>query len=191
MFLTLTELRYIIALAQERHFGKAAQKCFVSQPTLSIAIKKLEENLGIMIFERNKNKVMITEAGTEIIAQAQQVIDGVSKIQEFAKSNANPLAKPLKIGAIHTVGPYLFPKLITILHHTAPEMKLIIEEGFTSTLDEKLNAGELDAIILAKPFNKPNITIIELYQESLDLIIPARHSWREKTAIDPNSLDQQ
>ena len=191
MFITLTELRYLIALAKEKHFGQAAAKCFVSQPTLSIALKKLESNLGLQLFERHKNAILTTAAGEEIIAQAQQVITAVAKIEDFATHRHNQFATPLKLGAIHTVGPYLFPNLISTINQVNPNLKLLIEEDMTANLSAKLAHGELDAIIVAKPFNAPHITCIDLYSEPLDVIIPANHPWQAATKIRPEQLNDQ
>ncbi len=187
MYITLTELRYIVAVAQEKHFGKAASKCFVSQPTLSIAIKKLESNLDIALFERNQNQVTITDVGREIVNKAIQVLDPVCEIEEFAKLNNNIYSQPLKLGAINSVGPYLFPQLITKIN--ASPIKLIIEEGFTEILSNKLLAGEIDAIIVAKPFDKPNLVTIDLYTEPLKIILPKNHKLaNQKSKINPRNL---
>lgn len=191
MFITLTELRYVVAVSREKHFGKAAQKCFVSQPTLSVAIKKLEENLGMQIFERDKNHVIETANGLEIIARAQQILESVAKIQDFAKENNDPFANPLKVGAIHTVGPYLFPNLITHINQQKSPLKLLIEEGMTANLSEKLQNGELDAIIVALPFERSNIDVEQLYKENLSLIIPANHPWKNKKSIKPKEMNDQ
>lgn len=191
MFITLTELRYLVALAQEKHFGKAADKCFVSQPTLSIAIKKLEDNLGLQIFERNKVSITVTESGKEIVSRAQHVIESVEKIETFAKHGNDPFKSPIKLGAIHTVGPYLFPNLISKLNESQSNIKLLIEEGMTVNLSEKLTNGELDAIIVAKPFDRPNIICKDLYSEESEIIIPANHQWKSKKKINPKDLEQQ
>lgn len=187
MFITLTELRYMVAVANEKHFGKAASKCFVSQPTLSVAIKKLEANLGTALFERNQNQVTITDIGREIVNKATQVLESVAEIEEFAKLNNNIYNQPLKLGAINSVGPYLFPQLITKIN--ASPIKLIIEEGFTEILTNKLLAGEIDAIIAAKPFNKPNLVTIDLYAEPLKIILPKTHKLaNQKAKINPRNL---
>ncbi|MCC2624195.1 MAG: LysR family transcriptional regulator [Burkholderiales bacterium] len=187
MFITLTELRYIVAVANEKHFGKAASKCFVSQPTLSIAIKKFEINLGVVLFERNKSQVTITDIGHEIINKAAQILESADGIEEFAKLNNDIYSQPLKIGAINSVGPYLFPRLVTKIK-TSP-IKLIIEEGFTEILTNKLLAGEIDAIIVAKPFDKPNLATISLYTEPLKVILPKSHILaNKKTKINPRHL---
>ena len=146
--MTLTELRYIVAVARERHFGRAAEGCFVSQPTLSVAVKKLEEELGLQLFERGPGEVTITPAGQKIVEQAQRVLEEASRIKELAAAGRDPLAGPLRLGAIYTIGPYLLPKLIPILRRAAPQMQLHIQENFTHVLAELLKNGEDDVILV-------------------------------------------
>lgn len=189
--MTLTELKYIIAVAQEKNFNRAAEKCFVSQPTLSIAIKKLEEQLGVSIFERGKNHVAITEIGEKIVKQAQQVIEAADKIKIIANEGQNQLSEVLRIGAILTVGPYIFPTLIPEIDKLAPDMPLIVEENFTKILSEKLHNGSLDAVIVAMPFDEPGIKTIPVYQESFEVILPANHRLKDKSAIEPNDFAQE
>jgi len=129
--MTLTELRYLVAVANERNFGRAAQKCFVSQPALSVAIQKLEEELGARLFERSKNEVTVTPIGERIVEQAQRVLEEIARIREIAQAGRNPLAGPLRLGVIYTVAPYLLPDLIPALHEIAPQMPLDIEENLT------------------------------------------------------------
>ncbi len=155
--MTLTELRYIVAVARERHFGHAAESCFVSQPTLSVAIKKLEEELGVMLFERGPGEVSVTPVGQRIVEQAQRVLEEASRIKEMAVAGSDPLAGPLRLGAIYTIGPYLLPKLIPILRRRAPSMQLMIQENFTHRLAEALKQGEVDVIVIALPFDEPGI----------------------------------
>jgi len=151
--MTLTELRYIVAVAQERHFGRAAQRCHVSQPTLSIAIKKLEEELALSLFDRSSNEVITTEAGGRIVAQARRVLDEADVIRQLASEEQNELDGAFKLGLIFTVAPYLLPKLILSLREIAPNMPLMLEENYTHMLTESLKRGDLDAIIVAEPFN--------------------------------------
>ena len=143
--MTLTELRYVVALAQERHFGRAAQKCFVTQPTLSLALAKLEDELGVRLFERNKNEVLVTPMGAQIVEQARRVLDEVGKIQSLAKGSQDQLAGALRLGVIPTIGPYLLPELVPILRRSAPDMPLMIEENFTGNLVPMLRDGDIDA----------------------------------------------
>ena len=186
--MTLTELRYIVTLAQERHFGRAAERCFVSQPTLSVAVKKLEEELGVALFERSKSTVQVTPLGETIVEQAQRVLEQTSVIKELANAGKDQLASPLRLGAIYTIGPYLFPHLVPALRQGAPQMPLYIEEGFTGSLRRKLRSGELDAIIIALPFTETDVVTKALYEEEFEVLIPADHSWTEREVIHKEEL---
>ncbi|PAU77312.1 hydrogen peroxide-inducible genes activator [Halomonas salipaludis] len=186
--MTLTELRYIVTLAQERHFGRAAERCFVSQPTLSVAVKKLEEELGVALFERSKSTVQVTPLGERIVEQAQRVLEQSSVIKELANAGKDQLASPLRLGAIYTIGPYLFPYLVPELARIAPQMPLYIEEGFTATLRRKLRSGELDAIIVALPFTESDVLTKSLYDEHFEVLMPADHAWAAKATIDKEDL---
>ena len=181
--MTLTELRYIVALARERHFGHAAAACFVSQPTLSVGVKKLEEELGVVLFERSKTDVRLTPIGARIIEQAQRVLDEAGIIRELALGAQDELAGPLRLGAIYTIGPYLFPHLIPLLHERLPQMPLVIEENYTARLAEKLKQGELDVILIALPFAESGLVTEALYQEPFVVVLPASHPWTEREQI--------
>ncbi|MBA1246581.1 hydrogen peroxide-inducible genes activator [Pseudomonas luteola] len=188
--MTLTELRYIVTLAQEQHFGRAAERCHVSQPTLSVGVKKLEDELGILIFERSKTNVRLTPTGESIIVQAQKVLEQAQGIRDLAKAGKNQLSAPLKVGAIYTVGPYLYPHLIPQLNRVAPEMPLYIEENFTPVLRDKLRTGELDAIIVALPFSEADVLTKPLYDEPFYVMMPAKHPWTELKTIENAKLDE-
>ena len=178
--MTLTELRYIVAVARERHFGRAAEACFVSQPTLSVAVKKLEEELGLQLFERGPGEVTITPAGQKIVEQAQRVLEEASRIKELAAAGRDPLAGPLRLGAIYTIGPYLLPKLIPILRRAAPQMQLHIQENFTHVLSELLKNGEVDVILIALPFQEPGIETRPVYDEPFMVAVPKGHPWEAR-----------
>ncbi|TWI56702.1 LysR family transcriptional regulator [Pseudomonas duriflava] len=189
--MTLTELRYIVTLAQEQHFGRAATRCHVSQPTLSVAVKKLEDELGVLIFERSKNNVQLTPVGETIVAQAQVVLEQTHAIKELASAGKNQLSSPLRVGAIYTVGPYLYPHLVPQLQKVAPEMPLYIEENFTPNLADKLRSGALDAIIVALPFSEPDVLTKPLYDEPFYVMMPAGHPWAELSSISSANLDEK
>ncbi len=189
--MTLTELRYIVTLAQEQHFGRAAERCHVSQPTLSVGVKKLEDELGVLIFERTKSAVRLTPVGEGIVTQAQKVLEQAQSIRELAQVGKNQLAAPLKVGAIYTVGPYMFPHLIPQLHRVAPDMPLYIEENFTHVLRDKLRTGELDAIIIALPFQEADVLTKPLYDEPFYVLMPADHPWTAKETIDAEMLNDK
>lgn len=187
--MTLTELRYIVTLAQQQHFGKAAKLCHVSQPTLSIAVKKLEQELGVDLFERSKNSVRPTPIGEQVVAQAQRVLEESAAIRDIASAGKDQLKAPLYVGAIFTIGPYLFPHFIPELQKAVPQMPLVVEEGFTATLRERLRKGELDVIIVALPFNEPDVVTQPLYSEPFVVLLPANHPLAKKKQITPNDLE--
>jgi LysR family hydrogen peroxide-inducible transcriptional activator len=186
--MTLTELKYIVTLAQERHFGRAAEKCFVSQPTLSVAIKKLESELDVAIFERSKSSVTITPLGERIVAQAQRVLEESRTIKELASEGKDQLSTPLKIGAIFTIGPYLFPHLVPQIHKQATTMPLYLEENYTGVLRRQLRDGELDAIIVALPFTEPDVVTRPLYDENFVVVMPKNHPWTKQKTINGEQL---
>ncbi len=189
--MTLTELRYVVTLARERHFGRAAERCHVSQPTLSVAVKKLEDELGIPLFERSKNSIRVTETGKRIIEQAQRVLDQVGVIRDMAQDGKNQLNAPLKVGAIYTIGPYLFPHLLPELRRAAPEMPLYIEENYTATLRQKLRQSELDAIIIALPFEEPEVVTLPLYDEPFVVLLPGGHPLTGRESLTAEELAQE
>lgn len=189
--MTLTELRYIVALQQTAHFGKAAEKCFVSQPTLSVAIKKLEDELNVILFERSRNQVRATPLGEQIIQQAQNVLEQAGIIKELADLGKDPLGTQLAIGAIFTVGPYLFPDFIPRLQASAPNMPLYIEENYTAVLREKLRSGELDAIVIALPFEEADVVTQPLYDESFVVVLPGNHPLAAKETITPKQVEKE
>lgn len=189
--MTLTELRYIVTLAREKHFGHAAERCHVSQPTLSVAVRKLEDELGVPLFERSKNSIQVTEIGRRIVDQAQRVLDQAGVIQDLAEDGKNQLNSPLKVGAIYTIGPYLFPHLLPELRREAPDMPLFIEEGYTGELRFKLRHSELDAIIVALPFEEPEVVTLPLYDEPFVVLMPSEHPLAANATISSDQLADQ
>ncbi|MDO9189593.1 MAG: LysR substrate-binding domain-containing protein [Sulfurimicrobium sp.] len=189
--MTLTELRYIVSLARTRHFGRAAEACFVSQPTLSVAIRKLEEELGVALFERGTSEIAMTPIGEQVVAQAQRVLEEASTVKIIAQQGQDQLAGPLRLGAIYTIAPYLLPKLIPALHQLAPDMPLHIDENFTARLNERLKQGDLDVIIIALPFDEPGFVTQALYDEPFQVALPASHSWCERKTISSAELEQE
>ena len=189
--MTLTELRYIVAVARERHFGRAAEACFVSQPTLSVAIKKLEEELGVALFERGAGEIAPTPVGARIVEQAQRVLEQAQAIKEIAKAGKDPLSGPLSLGIIYTIAPYLLPQLVKILHRRAPQMPLVIQENYTHVLRERLKQGDIDAAVLALPFEEPGFAIEPLYDEPFVAAVPREHRWAKRKSISPEELKQE
>ncbi|GAA3962123.1 hydrogen peroxide-inducible genes activator [Allohahella marinimesophila] len=186
--MTLTELRYIVTLAEERHFGRAAERCHVSQPTLSVAVKKLEDELAITLFERSKSSIAITDIGIRIIEQSRHVLDEIGVLKNIAQSGKDQLGSSLRLGAILTVGPYLFPHLTPQVRQAAPNMPLYIEENYTSALRERLRHNELDAIIVALPFSEPEVLTKPLYDEPFVVLMPADHPLTKFKAIPTDAL---
>ena len=189
--MTLTELRYIVTLAQEQHFGRAAERCYVSQPTLSIAVKKLEDELGVALFERTKSRVQPTPLGEQIVAQANLVLEQSAAIRDLADAGKDQLSSPLSVGAIFTIGPYLLPQFIPHLQNIASKMPLYVEEGYTHSLRKKLRNGELDVIIVALPFVEPDVVTQPLFDEPFVVLMPKSHPLAEKTEIDPADLNDE
>jgi LysR family hydrogen peroxide-inducible transcriptional activator len=189
--LTLTELRYIVAVAQERNFRRAAEKSFISQPALSLAIQKLEEELGVQFFERGKNEVSITPIGAQIVEQAQRTLEAAARIREIAKQGNDQLAGTLRVGIIYSVGPYLLPDLIPALKKLAPKMPLEVEENITSNLDSLLRNGKLDVIVIALPFGDAGILTQPLYDEPFEVVVGNDHVWASRRSIKAQELSAE
>ena len=189
--MTLTELRYIVAVARERHFGRAAEACFVSQPTLSVAVKKLEEELDVRIFERGGTEVAVTPLGEAIVRQAQQVIEQAAAIKEIAKSGKDPLSGPLKLGIIYTIGPYLLPELVRHAIERTPQMPLLLQENFTVKLLDMLRTGELDCAILAEPFPDAGLAVAPLYDEPFMVAVPKKHPLARRRQLAADELKRE
>lgn len=189
--MTLTELKYIIAVAAERHFGRAAARCFVSQPSLSASVKNLEQELGVQIFERGKGEVLVTEAGEQVIAQARRALEEAERVRTVARQGKNPLQGALRLGVIHTVAPYLLPELVAELRRAAPEMPLDIEENLTANLDQMLKGGLIDAAVVALPYDAAGLEVAPLYDEEFRVIVPAGHRWARRKAIGADELSSE
>ncbi|KND59279.1 Hydrogen peroxide-inducible gene activator [Candidatus Burkholderia verschuerenii] len=189
--MTLTELKYIVAVARERHFGRAAEACFVSQPTLSVAIKKLEDELNVQIFERGTSEVSVTPIGEQIVTQAQRVLEQTLAIKEIAKQGKDPLVGPLRLGVIYTIGPYLLPTLVKQMIKSVPQMPLMLQENYTLKLIELLKQGEIDVAIMALPFPETGLMVRAFYDEPFVVAMPSGHAWENRPKIDPDDLKQE
>ena len=189
--MTLTELKYIVAVARERHFGRAAEACFVSQPTLSVAVKKLEEELDLKLFERSANDVTVTPLGEEIVRQAQSVLEQAANIKEIAKRGKDPLAGALKLGVIYTIAPYLLPDLVRQVIERTPQMPLMLQENFTVKLLEMLRTGEIDCVILAEPFPDAGLALAPLYDEPFYAVVPVNHPLARQDTVSTEALKQE
>jgi LysR family hydrogen peroxide-inducible transcriptional activator len=189
--MTLTELRYIVAVARERHFGRAAEGCFVSQPTLSVAIKKLEEELDVKLFERGASEVSVTPLGEAIVRQAQSVLEQAAAIKEIAKRGKDPLNGALRLGIIYTIGPYLLPELVKNAIELTPQMPLMLQENFTVKLLDMLRTGELDCAIMAEPFPDTGLAIAPLYDEPFVIAVPKNHPLAKRQRVSADELKQE
>jgi LysR family hydrogen peroxide-inducible transcriptional activator len=189
--MTLTELKYIVAVARERHFGRAAEACHVSQPTLSVGIRKLEDELGVVLFERGGAEVSVTPIGRQIVDQAQKVLDESSSIREIAKQGRDPLSGALRLGVIYTIGPYLLPRLMPRMIEDVPQMPLLLQENFTVRLIELLRQGDIDVAILADPFADQGFSTCNLYDEPFVVAVPKGHPWARRKSISSTELKEQ
>lgn len=186
--MTLSELRFVVAVAKERNFRRASEKCYVSQPALSLAIKKLEDDLGVRIFERSRTDISATPIGEKIIEQAIKALEEVNYIREIAKQGNNQLSGVFRLGLIYSVGPYLLPEIIPILRKSAADMPLDIEENLTAQLETQLKNGIIDAAVIALPFDVPGINTMPLYDEKYVVMVPASHAWADRASISADEL---
>jgi len=186
--MTLTELRYIVMLARERHFGRAAEKCHVSQPTLSVALKKVEHKYGVILFERTPSEVRLTPTGEQIARQAERVLEEAGRLKEIAQQGKDPLIGALRLGVIYTIAPYLLPRLVPALHARAPHMPMYLQENFTVNLGEQLRRGDLDAIIVALPFSEPGIVSRPVYDEPFCVVMPTNHPMTMQAEVPPDQI---
>ncbi|WP_323814103.1 hydrogen peroxide-inducible genes activator [Cellvibrio sp. NN19] len=189
--MTLTELRYIVVLADEQHFGRTAERCHVSQPSLSVAVRKLEDELGVALFERTQNGVKPTAMGVRVAAQARLLLAGADNIKALADAGKDQLAGELALGSIFTMGPYLLPQLIPHLQKQVPSMSLLVQEDYTDNLRKKLRDGVLDVILVSLPFSEPDVVTQELFDEPLVLVVPKHHPLAHKDLIELDDIRQQ
>ena len=181
--MNLRDLKYLVAVAVTRHFGKAAARCFVSQPTLSGQIKKLEDELGVTLFERTNRSVEITPAGQTILAHARLILEQADLIQQLARAQRDPLAGPLRIGVIPTLSPYLMPFILRPLKKQYPQMKLVLSEELTDTLLERLRSHEIDGALLATPVPEPDLESLALFDEPFWIAYPRKHPFYTRDRI--------
>ena len=187
--MNLRDLKYIIAVAETRHFGRAAERCFVSQPTLSGQIKKLEEELGVTVFERTNRSVEVTPVGEAILIHARQMMEQADAIEQLAQAHQDPLAGPLRVGAIPTLSPYLIPLILVPLKKRYPQVRLVLSEEITDTLLRRLHNHEIDAVLLATPVEEPDLEFIPLFDEPFWLAHPRKHPLYNKEDITRKDLD--
>ena len=189
--MTLSELRFVVSVAQEKNFRRAAAKSFVSQPALSLAIKKIENELGVLIFERNRMGISLTTVGEKIVNQAQRVLEEADKIKAISIVEKNTQQVEVKIGLIYSIAPYLLPSIISLVKNSSPEIILDAEEDITTNLVKKLDEGSIDAAIIALPFDVPGIETKPLYDEPFKVLIPTKHPWNNKQKINAKELKNE
>jgi LysR family hydrogen peroxide-inducible transcriptional activator len=184
----LSALRYLVAFADQLSFSRAAEQCHVSQPSLSVALQRLEEELGITLIERGKHHVALTEVGARVVAQARISLEEVGRIESVVQSAKDPLAGTFRLGVIHTVAPYLLPDLIPALRQVAPGLTLYIEESMTALLSDYLKYGTVDAAIVALPFEVPGVATQVLYEEVFEVVVPQGHPWVGRSHISTSEI---
>ena len=189
--MTLTELKYIVAVAREKHFGRAAEACFVSQPTLSVAIKKLEEELDVKLFERGASEVSVTPLGEQIVRQAQQVIEQAAAIKEIAKRGKDPVSGPLRLGIIYTIGPYLLPDLVRQAIARVPQMPLMLQENFTAGCWTCCAPANSTAPSWPSPSPTPGLAVAPLYDEPFLAAVPTAHPFAKRKRISAEELKNE
>jgi LysR family hydrogen peroxide-inducible transcriptional activator len=181
--MNLKDLKYLVALADTGHFGKAAERTFVSQPTLSAQLKKLEEYLGVKLVERQPKNVQLTEVGKQVVVRARRMLDEGDEIIALARSNIDPLVGKLKLGLIPTIGPYLLPRVMLKIRKALPQLGLMLYEYQTEPLLRRLRDGEIDVAILALPAPHDGMETRALYQEAFTVALPANHALASKSTI--------
>jgi LysR family hydrogen peroxide-inducible transcriptional activator len=189
--MTLQELRYLVALADKRHFIRAAEACHVCQSTVSNQLKKLEDYLGVTLFERNKHQLTPTPIGKEIIERARVALDVVGQIRELARQGHDPMNGPLSLGVMPTLGPYLMPHLLSSIHDLYPMLHLFLREDLTTNLLERLQQGSLDALLLALPVHGHDLKVMALFHEAFVVAVPTGHVLERKTHISEKELTDQ
>jgi len=181
--LKLKDLRYLVAVADTRHFGRAAERCFVSQPTLSTQLKKLEDYLGVQLIERQPKRVALTAAGEEIVARARRILEASDEVVTLARAHRDPLAGALRIALLPTIGPYLLPRVAREIRKALPRLDLRLYEYPTAAMLARLRAGEIDLGILALPVDLDGLEALELYDEPFMVAVPATHPLAKRSTI--------
>lgn len=187
--MNLRDLKYIVAVAEFKSFVKASEHCFVSQPTLSMQIKKLESSLGVKIFERNNKHVIVTEVGNAIIAKAEAILQEASLIEELARNAQNPLAGNFRLGAFPTLASYILPDLVPLISNKLPDLRLILIEEKTDTLIQQLKDGVIDAALLASPIEEDFLVSTTLFDDTFKLAVSSLHALSKRAQVTPSDLN--
>ncbi|MBV9249064.1 MAG: LysR family transcriptional regulator [Acetobacteraceae bacterium] len=185
----LKDLRYLVAVADARHFGRAAEKCFVSQPTLSAQLKKLEDYLGVQLIERQPKNVTLTEAGEQIVARARRMLEASEEVVTLARAHRDPLAGRLRLGLLPTIGPYLLPRVAQPIRKALPRLELRLYEYQTAQMLEKLEVCDLDLGILALPIDVEGLETRELFSEAFTVAVPDQHRLAKRDSVRVDDLD--
>ncbi len=185
---SLRHLRYLVALAETKHFGRAAEACFVTQSTLSAGLKELETQLGVTLVERTKRRVMVTPLGEQVVARAKRLLGAAGEIVELVRAAAEPLSGPLNLGVIPTVAPFLLPKVLARVRRAHPKLKLHLVEDLTARLLERLSSGVLDLALIALPYRAPDIETLELGDDPFLLATPPGHPLAGHEHVDAGEL---
>ena len=188
--MTLQELRYIVALADTGHFGKAAEACHISQSTLSTQVKKLEDFLGVTLFDRSLKHVALTPVGREIVASSRLILDEANRIRELARQTGDPMERTVNLGVIPTLGPYYLPHVLTLLHGKYPKLRLLLREEMTPHVLSHLADGKLDAALLALPVDDANLEVVPLFKEPFLAAVPAKHKLANANTVNIKELVQ-
>jgi len=189
--MNLRDLKYLVAVAEHKHFGRAAEACFISQPTLSTQLKKLEAELAVTLIERANRQVMLTPVGEKIVEQARLVLREVDQMVRVATEHADPLGGDFRLGLIPTVAPYLLPKILTPIRKAFPKLQLHLTEGQTVVISRMLREGDLDAVILALPLLEENVVAHTLYREPFYFTVSRRHPLAGKKFVRLSDLDNE
>lgn len=187
----LKDLRYLVAVADTRHFGRAAEQCFVSQPTLSAQLKKLEDYLGVQLVERQPKRVVLTEAGEQIVQRARRILEASEEVVTLANAHRDPLAGRLRIALLPTVGPYLLPRVMPAIRKSLPRLEMLLYEYQTAAMLEKLHAAEVDMGILALPVDLDGFEMRELYEEPFQLAVPENHRLARRATVRVDDLHNE
>lgn len=189
--MNLRDLRYLVAVAHHQHFGRAAEACFVSQPTLSTQIKKLEEHLEVKLFERSPKGVMVTVVGAAVVAQAERVLRAVDDLEQVAEQHRDPYGGSLRLGIIPTVAPYLLPKILPAIRKALPKLNVRLTEGQTAVITRMLREGELDAIVLALPVEEEHVRVVSLYDEPFFFAASKLHAKAGQKSVSVDDLEDE
>lgn len=189
--MNLRDLNYLVTLAETQHFGLAAKQCFISQPTLSTQIKKLEHELGVTLIERNTKPVLLTQAGNDIVSKARQVLQITEEIRQISKLSQNPFAATIRLSLIPTVGPYLLPQILPSIKKELPQLKLMLHEEKTNDALSQLQQGQIDAAIMANTIEVSHLTSRKLYKESFLVALPKQHPLNKKSKLSLTDIERE